>query len=179
MYIWVGCKLPERFEEELRGVCLAHNRDIGLDTAAFDMPQHISLKISFAADDGQAEEIFAFLEDLLSRESRFYVNLLPPEILDTILWLPVLEAPTLRRLHDTLDRELLTRFGISPHPLDQCFFFHSTLFMDPDTGKLSRMRQLLSHDCPGGTLPVEGFLLGCSPNGEPGSYRIRKEIKIF
>ena len=49
MYIWIGCQLPGSFEKELRSFCLAQNESLGLDTAAFALPQHISLKISFEA----------------------------------------------------------------------------------------------------------------------------------
>ena len=179
MYIWTGCLLPAEFQQELRSVCLAHNRDVGLDTTAFDMPQHISLKISLPIADEKAEAVFSFLESFLSREEPFYVNLLSPEVFRNILWLPVEENPTLRRLHDTLDKELLERFSVSPHSLDQCFFFHSTLFMDPDTDKLTRMEKLLSDLHLGKSLPVERFLLGYSPDGQPGTYAIRKEIKLL
>ena len=50
MYIWIGCKLPAGFEREVRTFCLEQNRDIGLNTVAFTLPQHISLKISFEAE---------------------------------------------------------------------------------------------------------------------------------
>ena len=49
MYIWIGCKLPEDFDAELRQCCLEANADIGADTVAFSLPQHISLKISVDA----------------------------------------------------------------------------------------------------------------------------------
>ena len=47
MYVWIGCKLPESFEREIRTLCLKENDNLQLDTAAFELPQHISLKISF------------------------------------------------------------------------------------------------------------------------------------
>jgi len=63
MYLWVGCKLPEEFEQEIRTHCLALNQKIGLDTAAFLLPQHISLKISFHTDcpDALLDDLSAFL----------------------------------------------------------------------------------------------------------------------
>lgn len=176
MYIWIGCKLPEDFEKELRSLCLSLNEDIGLSTDPFTLPQHISLKISFEAGEKQGE-ILAWLSTVLSQEDGFYVNLNPAERMGNILWMPVAENPRLQALHQMLDRELETRFGIPQHPFDRCFRFHSTLFMDPDQEKLQQMHERLkgiSFDCP---LAVDTFLLGISPDGTGGSYRVIEEIK--
>ena len=32
MYVWIGCKLPESFETEIRSLCLEGNKTLGLDT---------------------------------------------------------------------------------------------------------------------------------------------------
>lgn len=64
MYVWIGCALPEDFARDVRRICLAHNRQIGLDESAFALPQHISLKISFDAGD-RWDEILDFLSHLL------------------------------------------------------------------------------------------------------------------
>ena len=63
MYIWIGCKLPEEFEQEIRSICLAKNQEIGLDPVAFSLPQHISLKISFETE--RHEEILEELPHFL------------------------------------------------------------------------------------------------------------------
>ena len=70
MYIWIGCRLPQQFEEEIRAACLENNQAIGLDPVAFSLPQHISLKISF--ETAHAEEI---LEDLRNQLNILNTNL--------------------------------------------------------------------------------------------------------
>lgn len=176
MYIWIGCKLPEDFEQQLRRHCLQLNEAIGLDTTAFALPQHISLKISFCTD--RWVDILAYLEQYLSQQAPFVVEIQPPEPMAHILWLPVTENPVLQKLHRQLDTQLEERFGIQQHEFDKCFQFHSTLFMDTDTGKLDRMRHALLPFPIAGTMMVDTFLLGVSETGTPGSYRVLREIRV-
>lgn len=177
MYVWIGCALPEDFARDVRRICLAHNRQIGLDESAFALPQHISLKISFDAGD-RLDEIVDFLSRLLEKEKPFYVNLQAAEQAETILWITAAENTRLKELHDKLDFSLEQSFGIPLHPFDRRFIFHSTLFLDPDTGKLRRMLARLENVIPGSPLYIDTFLLGLSPDGSPGSYRVVREIKV-
>jgi 2'-5' RNA ligase len=176
MYIWVGCKLPEDFERNIRSLCQEQNEALGLSTAAFSLPQHVSLKISFQSE--QYEEILAFLETFLLSQSPFSLRIRGAEQFGNILWLPVAENETLRQLHDQLDAELEQRFSVPQHAFDKCFLFHSTLFMDEDTDKLSRMCQLLEAYPIEQDLQVDTFLLGLSENNLPGEYRIVRQIQI-
>lgn len=176
MYLWIGCKLPEEFALPLRQQCLMQNTAIGLDTAAFALPQHISLKISFPTE--RWAEILSWLEQYLSRQQPFEAELLPPQRQGNILWLPVAENPVLQRLHRELDQNLQAQFGIPQHEFDKCFQFHSTLFMDTDGAKLDRMRQALLPLAIPCTLTVDTFLLGASETGAPGSYRVLREISV-
>ena len=176
MYIWIGCKLPENFETEIRSLCLKENEDLGLDTAAFTLPQHISLKISFESADFEAilEELSAFL----ASQRSFSVRIKEPEQNGNILWLPAEENETLRQLHDRLDSLLAERFGIPQHPFDKAFLFHSTLFIDSDRDKIAKMREALL-SCPiARELTVSTFLLGLSESGKAGSYRVIRQIGV-
>ena len=176
MFVWIGSKLPETFETELRRHCLMLNEHIGLDTTAFSLPQHISLKISFETD--RPAEILTFLEQYLSSQQPFSVTLHAPEQMGNILWLPVAEQPVLQWLHNELDRRLEKHFSIPQHAFDQDFRFHSTLFIDPDPGKITQMKDLLSGSSFPREVKVDTFLLGASENGAPGSYRVLREIKV-
>ena len=173
MYIWIGCALPPDTEHQIRTQCLSCNEALGLDTVAFSLPQHISLKISFETD--AQERVLDWLESWLKKESEFYVNLLKPELAGNVLWLPVEENPVLERLHKELDRELEKRFGIRQHPYDHGFLFHSTLFMDADTGKLAAMQERLTALIVG-RCRVDGFWLGVSESGKAGTYRVVRRI---
>jgi 2'-5' RNA ligase len=176
MYIWIGCKLPVAFEKEIRQRCLLLNKAIGLDTAAFSLPQHISLKISFEAD--RPEEILTFLEHYLSSQQPFTVTLHAPEQMGNILWIPVEENIKLQQLHALLDNQLQERFGIPQHEFDKCFQFHSTLFIDSDVDKLTTMTQALAGCVKTQEMKIDRFLLGLSETGKAGSYRVVREIKI-
>lgn len=176
MYVWIGCKLPEDFERKIRNHCLALNETIGLSTFPFSLPQHISLKISFDAGE-QYEQILSWLEKVLEKENMFYVNLLPVEQQETILWIPVAENPRLQALHQMLDKELEERFQVPQHPFDQAFFFHSTLFMDTDREKLAKMALALADLSFPSPVPINQFLIGLSPDGKT-DIRIVREINI-
>lgn len=176
MYIWVGCKLPESFEKKIRGICLEQNETLGLNIAAFSLPQHVSLKISFSSE--RHEEILDYLEAFLSGQAPFCVRIQGAAQEGNILWLPVAENETLRRLHDQLDAGLEQHFSIQQHPFDKCFLFHSTLFMDDNTEKLSQMCRRLEKLPIEQELQVDTFLLGLSENNIPGEYRIVRQIKI-
>lgn len=176
MYIWIGCKLPVAFEAEMRQRCLALNQKIGLDTTAFSLPQHISLKISFATE--KAEAVLQHLQALLATQQRFSVTLQAPEQMGNILWLPVAEQPVLQLLHRQLDTRLALHFGIPQHPFDKDFRFHSTLFIDPDPAKIAQMKALLTDEGFPRKLEIDTFLLGTSESGAAGSYRVQKEIQI-
>ncbi len=174
MYIWVGCKLPEGFEKAIREKALSENKAIGLDTLAFCLPQHISLKISFSTD--RTEAVLAWLREYLARQPSFFVSLQGIEQAPGVLWLRVVDDPVLDGLHRQLDALLLERFAIPRQALDKHFIFHSSLFMDADAEKLRQMAKALAGMVLPKLLPVEAFLLGTSPDGSPGSYRVVAEI---
>ena len=176
MYLWIGCKLPESYEREIRAHCRKLNEGICLDTVAFSLPQHISLKISFPT--GQAEEVLEYLSDCLRAQSPFTVQITDVQRTENILWLCAAENETLNRLHRELDDRLESRFGIAQHEFDKAFQFHSTLFLDTDTAKVEQMHRAL-HGYPFARfLPIDTFLLGLSETGKPGTYRVVRQIRI-
>jgi 2'-5' RNA ligase len=176
MFVWIGCKLPWDFEQEIRTRCLELNRGIGLDTAAFSLPQHISLKISF--ETKQPEAVLEDLSAWLGEQTAFAVHVRNPEQAGNILWLPVAENPHLKRLHQQLDHRLEQEFNVPQHPFDKQFLFHSTLFIDEDAEKITAMLHLLADDPMERELLVDTFLLGLSETGKAGSYRVVRQIKV-
>lgn len=176
MFLWIGCKLPEEFEHEIRQHCLALNAQIGLDTAAFALPQHVSLKISFDTD--RAAEILEDLAQFASNQAPFSVRIMGVEQFGNILWMPIAENRSLQQLHDLLDIRLESSFGIPQHEFDKCFKFHSTLFMDTDLEKVSQMHTALKDYPIDRELTVDTFLLGESETGKPGTCRIVRQIKV-
>ena len=176
MHIWIGCRLHEEFEKELRTRCERECGDLALDAVAFTLPQHISLKISFDAGEGY-EKVLDTVEAILRREEKFYVNPKDMEVMGNILWITFRENKTLRRLHDLLDWELAQGFGIGQHPFDRNFRFHSTLYFgEPETLRQAQ-RRLAAFPLPE-ELAVDTFLLGISPDGTPGSYRVVRQVTV-
>ena len=176
MYIWIGCKLPEEFETEIRSYCLTHNTGIKLDTVAFLLPQHISLKISFETNQTQA--VLEDLTQFLSVQSPMAVQITGIEQSGNILWMPVAENASLRGLHGELDTRLERNFGVPQHKFDRHFLFHSTLFIDPDGEKIAKMEKLLSVYPIARELQVDTFLLGISETGKPGTFRVVRQIRL-
>jgi 2'-5' RNA ligase len=176
MYVWIGCKLPESFETEIRSLCLKQNEALGLDTVAFSLPQHISLKISFetAAHEAVLEALTAFL----STQQPFSVRIEDPAQNGNILWLPTEENSVLRQLHDRLDTLLQDRFDIPQHAFDKAFLFHSTLFIDENVEKISKMSEYLQVRSIARVLTVDTFLLGISETGKAGTYRVVRQIQV-
>lgn len=176
MYIWIGCRLPEEFEDSLRARCVPLGQELGLDLSGFSLPQHISLKISFEAGE-RCEEILDFLERLLKKEKKFNANFSGVERMGNILWLAFQENGTLRRLHNMLDQELNARFDISQHLFDKAFAFHSTLFLgEPE--RLDMAQSALADLPLPETLTIDTFLLGVSETGTSGSYRVVRQIHV-
>ncbi len=174
MYIWIGCRLPQGFEAELRERCLRENESIGPNTQAFSLPQHVSLKISFPTD--RAGAVLEFLGDYLAAQKAFSVTVESLGQIPGVLWLNVGENPVLEEMHRYLDESLLQRFGVAQHPYDREFRFHSTLFLDADGEKLSEMaRRLRDYPLPQ-VLQVNTFLLGTSEDAASGSYQIVAQI---
>ncbi len=174
MHIWVGCRLPKDFEKGLRARCLEENTFVGLDTRHFQLPQHISLKISFPTDRDGA--VLAWLSAYLSHQEAFSVTLDQMERVSGVLWLKVAENPVLERLHAALDVQLEEKFGVVRHEFDKCFCFHSTLFLDEDGEKLEQMAARLRSLPLPQTLQVDTFLLGVCPDGDPDGYKVVAEI---
>ena len=176
MFLWIGCKLPADYESEIRHLCLQKNEALGLDTVAFSLPQHISLKISFHSN--HTEEIIAYLESFFAGLAPFEVTIDTLEQMGKILWLSVAENVILQQLHARLDQQLEAFFGIAQHPFDKAFAFHSTLFMGEDQEKVEQMEKALAAYPFARELMVDTVLLGTSETGNAGSYQVIREIKL-
>ena len=176
MYIWIGCRLPQSFETALRQFCRQANADLQLSEAAFQLPQHISLKISFDAGD-HWQAVIERLKSWCNAQRPCTVSLQSPQQVPGVLWLPVAENDTLRKLHRDLDALLETEFHIPQHPFDKDFRFHSTLFQDADE-KLAQIYPRLTDLHFPEPLGINTFLLGIAQENAPGAYRVTEQITV-
>ncbi len=176
MYIWIGCALPQNFEDELRAHTRPLAQALALDLEPFSLPQHISLKISFDAGD-RSEEILYAVETLLRQETQFAVH--PDSIVrqGNILWITFQENEILREIHNRLDSELQQQFGIGQHPFDRRFLFHSTVYIGEEN-KIALAEEKLQSLCLPKSLHISRFLLGVSPSGKTGTYYVVREVSL-
>ena len=130
MYLWVGAVFDRSVENEIRNIAYKLNEEYGLSTVAFNLPQHISLKISFECDD--YKKVIDYIKKQLSDFSSFDVEIKDVSKIDgSLIWLDICENETLRKLHNLLNDSLLKEFGIPLKSFDgDEFKFHSTLFFD-------------------------------------------------
>ena len=69
-------------------------------------------------------------------------------------------------------------FSVALHEYDRDHAFHSTLFMDDNAGNCHRIYEALLSDYIPSTLTAERFQICLSDTGEPGSFRIIREIIV-
>ncbi len=130
MFLWVGAVFDNNTENEIRSIANKLNKDYGLSTVAFSLPQHISLKISFECDDYQ--KVIDFIKTRFLQFSPFEVEITDISKIDgSLIWLEIKENDILRQMHNLLNESLLKEFGIPLKSFDgKDFKFHSTLFFD-------------------------------------------------
>ena len=175
MFLWVACDIAEAFAE-IRSICREQNRAVGLSEAALSLPPHISLKISFPIAESELETAVERLTALLQTRSSFSVKTIGLEQVGETLWVAFEPTAALTALHAELDTLVESEFGVSPHPFDREFCFHSTLFQDADTTKLAQMAARLTALPLPPDVTVSHFFIGCSPSGRAGEYTVCKRI---
>lgn len=175
MYIWVALDTSEALSA-VRSRAILENLTVGLSEVAFSLPQHISLKISFYVDDCIAEAVIESLTAFFKTIPQMPVRPLMPEEKEGLLWVKIEESDYLISLHVALDEKLFREFGVTPHPFDRAFLFHSTLFQDADQGKISLMAERISDLVFSEEILPQGFLIGVSESGRAGSYQVVKTI---
>ena len=171
MSLWTAADVSLQLAD-LRKKAQQLNQSFALDETAFSLPQHISLKISCRLDDAQTERACDEISALFAAQQPMLVH---PEAIarhQNILWLTFQESDRLSLIHRQLDELLLQKFNVPQHLFDTCFQFHSTLFMDDRTEELDRMQQKLSDFPLPPVLCIRDYLIGCSENGKPGTYRV-------
>jgi 2'-5' RNA ligase len=100
------------------------------------LPPHVSLKQPFEVADLAALE--AFMDEFAPTLQPFEIMCTGLQVISTVfegaetglLWLNVQETPTLRRLHERLNRELSRRFEATQAAFDGAMYhFHMTVMM--------------------------------------------------
>ena len=176
MYIWVGIDVDSQLSA-IKEQTKKSEEAIGFAHSNFTLPLHVSLKISFNINEEDYEAIVSDIEDIYRRFDSFHIAVKGIECLDNICWIMMKKCEELNRLHDELNGMLLEKHGIPLHEYDTDYKFHTTLFMDSDFDKV-RAGYLSVRDCAlPDTLLASRFVIGCSPTGALGSFKVVKVIE--
>ena len=134
MYFCIAALLDDITQNEIRKKTLPILGKYGIGVTALLLPQHISLKISFATD--RVNDLLAYFDDLCL--SHFPINVTFQNLeavaiqdLDAptgLLWYNVREDARLRKIHNQLNADLPELLEISNSSIDgDRFRFHSTI----------------------------------------------------
>jgi len=173
--VWVAADTGESLSD-IRAQAIRENEALGLSNFSLSLPQHISLKISFSLPESRFEAAVERIMALLSGKGGFSVRIRGVERNGNILWIAMEQEKALCDLHGMLDEAMEKEFGVTPHPFDGCYLFHSTLFMDENVEKLEEMALRLRDFPLPSVLPIHRFLIGCSREEEPGVYRVIRQF---
>ena len=171
MYIWVGIDVDSQLQD-IKQKGLAVEKEIGFALSNFNMPLHISLKISFEVPDRKYGSISHDILNLFKNTGAFDIPVKSIENEGCIAWIRMGECPKLKKLSIKLNNMLLERYGIPLHEYDTDYKFHTTLFIEQDTEMVRRGYEALKN-CPlPATLRANRFAIGTSDEGKPGTYKV-------
>ena len=173
MFLGIDCK---DVLNPLKEKCLEYNKDLNINLDFFNLPSHISLKISFEIDNNY-EEIKEEIKKYFLSIKPFYIKLKTIEKRENIIWIKCAPSLKLLKLHKDLDKLLENKFNIIKTDLDKHFIFHSTIFVDKDNAKLDKMYALIKKIKIDKKLLVDTFLIGSSTQGILSTYKIDEVVK--
>lgn len=164
MFLWVGLLLDENYGNNIKSKCIKLNKSLLLDEKAFELPTHISLKISFQVNENQKEEIINEILLVVRKYLPLKVTSSHIERNNNIIWSLFENNQILCDIHNELDDRLLKR-GIQKHIFDENFIFHSTLFMDDCNEKINAMYKLIKDMDIKSINTLDTIIIGSSDDG--------------
>lgn len=176
MYLWTAIDVDEQLAD-VKKEAKKIEKVVDFTDSNITLPMHISLKISCPIAEEQYEEAVREVMTILKKPGPFEVRTKGIELHDTICWLAMEENTCLRKLHEELDRLFLEKFNVPRHRYDLDFQFHSTLFLDRDSKKVKEAFLRIKDIQIPPVLEVKNFLIGMSPEGKIGTYRVIKQIQ--
>ncbi len=176
MYLWLGLRIPVDIESKIRKIVTKYNRKYEFDEIAFELPQHISLKIAFECKN-YIEIVTAIEENVLSQFHPLVVEKDEIEISPGIIWIRFKEDKVLKKLHQDIIEFLEKEYMIKPHELDLEFIYHTTLIHDEnaDIDNLQLLCKKLNKKIKFNDIFIDKVIFGISENNKPKTFRIIKE----
>ncbi|MBE6698974.1 MAG: hypothetical protein E7584_01865 [Ruminococcaceae bacterium] len=178
MYVWTAIDVDDQLEE-IKGKAQDIEKNLNFENSTFSLPFHISLKISFAVDDGAYPCVIQTLLDYYKTLKPFSVDVSGVEIEGTIVWIRIKENATLCRIHKELNQILMAKHNIIPHKFDLDFKFHSTLFLDSDKEKIATAYDRIKDIKIPLSLCAKKLIIGASKSGDVGTYSVTHSIELF
>lgn len=179
MFLWLGIRLPEEYDDTIRKVILKKNKKFEFRDISFGLPKHISLKISFECDNF-LEVIKDISKNVLPHYKPFSVSPRAIEVNPGIIWIRFEDDQELVNLHNEVVDFLNKKYGVKPHEYDKDFIYHTTLIHDETASfeDLESFSKLLFRKLKTEEVPLGTVIFGISENNEPKTFRIIKEIKL-
>jgi hypothetical protein len=134
MYFCIAGLLDDASQNEIRKKALRILRQYGLGVTALLLPQHVSLKISFATD--RVDDLVDYFGELCLKQRPIQVDFQNLEVVaiedlgtkSGLLWYNARETTHLRKIHTQLNNDLPPLLGIVNSSIDgDGFRFHSTI----------------------------------------------------
>mgnify|MGYP003289483294 CR=1 FL=1 len=177
MYIWIGIDVDDQLPR-IKAAAKEIEDRIGFRHSNFTLPLHISLKISFPVPEDQAAKVMRDITAVFEETPGFSIPVQGIFLDEVITWILMKENPTLNALHDRLNSLLLEKYQIPLHEYDLDYKFHTTLFMDDDRDKVCRAYKAIRDIPVPDNLIANCFVIGTSPTGKLGSYRVVHQIRV-
>ncbi len=176
MYIWIAIDVDDQLSS-IRKEAKQIEEIVEFNESNITLPMHISLKISCPIPDDKYEEVLRDIKGILQDAQSFEIKTKRIELHDTIAWIQMEHNEYLEKLHASLDKLFLDKYDVPPHKFDLDFKFHSTLFLDGDAEKVKQAFLLIKDVSLPPTLIADKFVIGTSPDGKIGTYKVMEEIK--
>ena len=176
MFIWTAIDVDEQLtavKKEAKRI----EEVVGFRESNITLPLHISLKISCEIPDGKYEEVVRDIKAILNTMPKFEINVRRIELHETIAWIAMEENVHLKKLHASLVEVFLEKYQMQPHKFDLDFKFHTTLFLDSDESKVKDAFLMIKDIELPTTLVADKFVIGMSPEGKVGTYRVTEEME--
>lgn len=177
MYLFLAFKTEEELRY-LRDKVDAIGRTLNISSVVYYFPFHISLKISFKIEDEMLEDIVKTIEEYISTIKPFKTYPKRIEISKNIVWIRMKPSLHLRKIHNDLNNLLLSKYNIPLHEYDNNYKFHVTLFLDDDISKIKEASKDIKDIQLPKKLYLNKVLIGTSPDGFIGTYRVFKEYDL-
>lgn len=133
MYIWIGIDTESQLAAIKHEVLKIENN---LNLTHSTLPLHISLKMSFKANDSAREAIINDLLNYSKTLKSFDIETNKINYEDIICWILMKRNKNLDTIHDYLNDFLKQKYDIPLHEYDKDYKFHTTLFMNEDKSKV-------------------------------------------